>query len=383
MSRIQVIILSLSIIIAAGCSNGHHDRANDDCKIINVDFSNKSDAGDFFDSWSYVMLESGENGEGILPERYSIDADENHLLFLAANHDLYLFDRSGKFINHINRRGQGPNEYIEATRAHLRGDSIWVLSCYPPGLYIYDFDGNFINKYPLDNMTGVQDFSLLDDGNALLANGVNFGKYGFNFCVWDLGSNSAKANFMPYDTGENSFIPGGFTPVLGHCNSMPMVSTLLNYSIYGLTDDYNLTPKYEFRFDTDFTLDDIGDINAMPIYDAMTQCSGKSIVNYLRRGQYDDRKVYQLFDLLEDCDGMLRMNTYMYRYDAASGSGKLVCLRANERFPLLTGVDGMFDSENYITVLQPAGLRCLRTRPVKSWSRGCRQIPIRLWCSTI
>ncbi|MDO4215786.1 MAG: 6-bladed beta-propeller [Bacteroidales bacterium] len=105
--------------------------------------------GDIIESTFSVKLESPENITiGYLVE---VKADENYIYCMDRDWSIYTFDRAGKFIGHISKRGEGPDEYalISDFIPNPEKQEIKVLN-YGNNILTYTFDGKFISslKFP-------------------------------------------------------------------------------------------------------------------------------------------------------------------------------------------------------------------------------------------
>ena len=73
---------------------------------------------------------------------------DDYILFLDVTrfeYKIFLFDRSGKFLRQISRKGQGPGEYsvIQDITADFKNNRIYIST---GNLMCYDFEGNFIHE---------------------------------------------------------------------------------------------------------------------------------------------------------------------------------------------------------------------------------------------
>ncbi|WP_288733136.1 6-bladed beta-propeller [uncultured Parabacteroides sp.] len=90
------------------------------------------------------------------------------------NYMFYRFDRSGKFLNKIGRRGNGPFEYSKpfSFKIDTLNDQIYIVDTYKKSILIFSFSGKYIDKINLKYATnGIE---LLND-NILYYN-INYYK---------------------------------------------------------------------------------------------------------------------------------------------------------------------------------------------------------------
>ena len=72
-------------------------------------------------------------------------------IFIFSNNAIFRFERNGKFLNKIDRKGRGPEEYINArsiTIDYIR-EEIFILDAPTFKLLKYSYDGKFINSVNL------------------------------------------------------------------------------------------------------------------------------------------------------------------------------------------------------------------------------------------
>lgn len=86
---------------------------------------------------------------------------------------VYRFDRSGKFLNKVGKKGQGPGEYIGLWSFQIDEPKKEVYCMTPSsGILVYDYEGNFKRKY---------DFRM---DNVFTANEENFRCFQGNFFLF-------------------------------------------------------------------------------------------------------------------------------------------------------------------------------------------------------
>ena len=75
---------------------------------------------------------------------------DDHFFVLDDSESLYVFDRNGRGRTALNKKGQGPGEYLDARSFDLTTDSLICLLTYPSKLMYYTLDGSFVREIPLD-----------------------------------------------------------------------------------------------------------------------------------------------------------------------------------------------------------------------------------------
>ena len=136
---------------------------------------------DFMDV-EYIALETSDE---FLCQGMILDIGEN--LILARNNftqdgNLYLFDRKGKGIRVINRRGQGGEEYTSAYKVVLdeKNGELFINDMMKKTILVYDLTGQFKRSFLCEGDFGVDDLHNFDDKYLLCAVGmrVNEGEPG-------------------------------------------------------------------------------------------------------------------------------------------------------------------------------------------------------------
>ena len=174
---------------------------------------------DFVDSVSFIRLEAiDESLIGRISQVLFLD----DLIIIEDNqtHSVFFFDRCGRFSHKIARRGQGPGEYTNITRAMLDADNrrIMVFDAFSRKMLFYNLDGTFIRE--INQFSGgaiIYDIINLPNGNFLA---YNFDQYlGHQLSgLWEVDSNGVyiRTHLRP-NTGY-PFILNSFDSYLYHLN---------------------------------------------------------------------------------------------------------------------------------------------------------------------
>ena len=109
-------IKSIPIIVLIGifisCSKYEGNYKNDAVKIeIQNNDPNEFNYTQIIDSVEITQLETNENS--IIGGILKIVFKHQKVFILDRNHNLLIFEESGKFFSKLNKRGKGPGEYIE------------------------------------------------------------------------------------------------------------------------------------------------------------------------------------------------------------------------------------------------------------------------------
>ena len=153
----QIIIL-LIIVICGGCKRSGIHKDNFITVDVTASYPQKKLVLQDFMDVVYIPLET--NNEFVCGN-YVRAVGRNHVIM--TNHDndgnIYIFDRSGKALRKINRKGQGGEEYNILSRVVLdeNNNELFVNDMYAKKILVYDLEGNFKRK-----LSTSEDFLFFD-----------------------------------------------------------------------------------------------------------------------------------------------------------------------------------------------------------------------------
>lgn len=101
---------------------------------------------DLIDKIEITRLE--ETQESLLGYVRQVEFFEDKMVIPGDDGNIYLFSNSGGFLNRINRKGGGPEEYMSSNNVWLEGGVLGVHN-YGRSVNRYDLEGNFISRIPL------------------------------------------------------------------------------------------------------------------------------------------------------------------------------------------------------------------------------------------
>ena len=190
---IQGLVLCLIIgTLASGCRQNIPKSESD----YNIDVKQRSSASDFFDSYSYVKLETKD--DVLLADIKGLRVTDSVICVLSSG-QIISFDHKGRHVGTIDRKGQGPREYVDINDYRIYDNQVMVLASRNKKIFVYDFDGNYDREIPLDN--SYQSFEIYNDSLICLAAG-NMGKKGFNFVFINSDDGSVISEFDKFDRPE-------------------------------------------------------------------------------------------------------------------------------------------------------------------------------------
>ena len=148
MKRANIFLVVILLVVMAGCGGGK--QSTDNLIIVDVTKSyleKKLILQDFMDV-EYIVLETNDD---FITRGVVKDVGKEIILVTNPNNDgdIFIFDRTGKGIRKINRRGQGPEEYTRFTDIILdeTNSEIFVVDYAAKKILVYDLSGNFKRSF--------------------------------------------------------------------------------------------------------------------------------------------------------------------------------------------------------------------------------------------
>lgn len=143
----HILIFAIVLLVATGCSQKQNDG------FITVDVTKSSYPKkelvlqDFMDV-EYIPLETNDEfvNQGCVQavgEKYIIVTN------YVNDGNIFVYDRSGKAIRKINRKGQGGEEYIScrSITSDEENEELFVNDNYAIKIKVYDLEGNFKRSF--------------------------------------------------------------------------------------------------------------------------------------------------------------------------------------------------------------------------------------------
>lgn len=104
---------------------------------------------EFTDSIEYIKLET--NDQFIIGKIIDIDVSEDRILILDNEKNCFLFNKNGKFLSRIGKKGNGPGEYQLLLQGKIGNHVVFVISTNK--ILTYNFKGEFLQEknlpYPI------------------------------------------------------------------------------------------------------------------------------------------------------------------------------------------------------------------------------------------
>jgi len=248
-----------------------------------VDINQRSHLNHFFDGYDYVMLET--NDSNVVSKIDDFEVNDS-IIALQSRSNIFIFDKHGKDIGIINRKGNASNEYLEISDFNLSGDMIWILSAMQKKILAYDLEGNCIKGIDLDNFYYA--FEFLNDDRIFLSS-ENCNDSGYNFVLIDSEDGKVINRFDRFDKNEGVILYKTFNPFIGKTdNNDLIVCHPFESSTYMLSSE-EFTPNSSFSFNTETQLR--GQYGETPFIDLLNESENQPVVknlsNYYRNDNYE------------------------------------------------------------------------------------------------
>ena len=96
------------------------------------------------------------------------------LIFVSSSDVINVFDRDGRHLRKIQRKGRGPGEYLELSAFDIDPEHrlLYILDRQSNLIIIYDFEGKFERRIQLESW-GVTEFAVLPGGHLLILDLMN------------------------------------------------------------------------------------------------------------------------------------------------------------------------------------------------------------------
>jgi len=148
----QSSLFFFTLLVAFSCSKNVSEEeieavvVTDDFKSYRLDIDLPVERfADLIESVELVRMEETDNS--LLSNIYDIHQSKDQLVFTSGKEsDVFVFDLKGNFVRKINRKGEGPEEYLNIRNLWLEGDTLAIYSRNQSTVKRYDLRGNFIRS---------------------------------------------------------------------------------------------------------------------------------------------------------------------------------------------------------------------------------------------
>ena len=150
MKRIKTISVMILLVVLIGCGRNRRVEEIADCIIVDVtkNYPEKELILQDFMDVEYIPLETTEE---FLTQGSVLAVGKNIVIVKNAinDGDIFAFDRTGKSLRKINRKGQGGEEYTNILTMILDEDKaeMFVNNSSAKKILVYDLYGNFRRSF--------------------------------------------------------------------------------------------------------------------------------------------------------------------------------------------------------------------------------------------
>ena len=228
------------------CSDGEKREVENGQILINlenaIDLGKKNVLDDIIKRIEFIPLEMNTD----IPIGFTqIVKVKNNRYYIEdqRSHTIHIFDKNGKYINILNKRGRGPGEYIYIKGFTVGEDnSIDILT--HGGILHYDKNLNYISNIKINDLGQVSDITKFKDGSYILFN--NFAK-----------SNGPKGELLTFISNDNKTIKKYGEArakdvrkrrFIKYGNSFNVIPLFCDNEIVSVNEKFEINSKYKIKF---------------------------------------------------------------------------------------------------------------------------------------
>lgn len=164
-----IVYLLLACAFSISCSKGKVQKQKDLTVDLMGDVKDSIGYSLFVDSIEYVNLEVTDSC--LIGEITDMAISRDRMfIFDVQQQTIWIFDRDGKYLNRISRKGEGPGEYAYISQFEYddRKNHIGVLSRGQQALLFYTPEGEYVKTVKLEMKP--DDFKVCSQGGFILSN---------------------------------------------------------------------------------------------------------------------------------------------------------------------------------------------------------------------
>lgn len=164
------LLLTPLLFFLFSCQSKHEETHSENkLPVIDLNSSdiNEINFNELVEDVEYLPLETQK--DNVVGEIRKIFKSEENIIITDREQNIFIYSASGKYINHFNKNGKGPEEYISVSDLLFdeTKQQISILTgSRPRKLIHYDLFGNYIDSKSYD-LRGI-DFTFLSDNQAVL-----------------------------------------------------------------------------------------------------------------------------------------------------------------------------------------------------------------------
>ncbi|WP_313381519.1 6-bladed beta-propeller [Proteiniphilum saccharofermentans] len=290
---------------------------------------------DIFNEYYSVTLET--NQENIIADIDKIEiTDEKFYILDRRNCVISVFNKNGFYITKIDRRGQGPDEYLDIADFTISNALVYVLSRIGKKIVIYTETGEFVKSYGLDDY---YDYLHINGKEILLYSNYSNSKL-YNIIAATLNEDdiSYSKSFLPFLKNQSfSFTP---TPFNETTKDELLVCQQYDYRIYNLSYDH-ISEECHLEF---ITKDKIPPNFERKGFDkTYMELSDKSVVRRITHANKYNDHLYIIYTF--------EYSGYMTKIDKTTSATKTLKLEFNDIYPFVFSNPVIFYKEYLVGYL--------------------------------
>ncbi|MDR1114863.1 MAG: 6-bladed beta-propeller [Tannerella sp.] len=150
MKTLKALISLTGALLLASCTQKEKNDTKSDLVRINVDLSNKTEVydigNDIEPEWEICALETNDDCLIAGITRINYKNDLYYILDMRSS-VILVFNRKGEFVSKLNKKGTGPDDYIQIGAYAVVGKNVWIAGGYD--LICYDENWHAIERQRL------------------------------------------------------------------------------------------------------------------------------------------------------------------------------------------------------------------------------------------
>lgn len=215
------------------CCTTHVKKSNLQTLTVSMsDIQETASLKEFATQTSYIPLETNDS---TLISRISDIKKKDHLYYISDESTLYKFNKEGKLVGKISKKGTGPDEYTNISDFQIDKDgNVWVLNRNQKRLNLYSWEGTLLKQIHLKYW--VEKISFHDDSYIYMFGGnvLEEGKDS-KIQVFDMNTEQYTAHFLPIDKNQSNYLHILGQQCFDKQNEGTYFYQLFNDTIYKLT----------------------------------------------------------------------------------------------------------------------------------------------------
>lgn len=211
--------------------------------IENLDNNHSVSLSTFVKDVEYIPLETTD--ECLLSNELQVFVENNDIIVGDQKaQKFFRFDRKGKFLNTIGKRGEGPEEYIYSISFYADNEYVYITDANSKQLNKYSHEGKFIEKIPTDLVS----WSLEKEGDNFICYNFLYNRIGGKNNVYELflldskGKQIKKQPTTVTSAKDNAIL---FTfPFFYRYDGKVFYKNAVTEFVYHIDNNLNMTPAY-------------------------------------------------------------------------------------------------------------------------------------------